>query len=40
MCGISGIFFYTLIAAGKEKVKDFQPENIASKYSELWRKIS
>jgi glycosyltransferase involved in cell wall biosynthesis len=29
-----------LIAAGKEKVKDFQPENIASKYSELWRKIS
>lgn len=29
-----------LIAAGLEKVKDFQPKMIASKYSELWRKIS
>ena len=29
-----------LIAAGNERVNEFQPENIASKYSELWRKIS
>jgi glycosyltransferase involved in cell wall biosynthesis len=29
-----------LIAAGKEKIKDFQPGIIASKYAELWIKIS
>jgi glycosyltransferase involved in cell wall biosynthesis len=28
-----------LIVAGKEKLKDFQPVIIASKYAELWRKI-
>jgi glycosyltransferase involved in cell wall biosynthesis len=28
-----------LIAAGKEKIKDFQTGVIASKYAELWRKI-
>jgi glycosyltransferase involved in cell wall biosynthesis len=29
-----------LIAAGKEKIKDFHPGIFASKYAELWRKIS
>jgi glycosyltransferase involved in cell wall biosynthesis len=29
-----------LIAAGIERIKDFQPAIIASKYAELWRKIS